>query len=505
MKRFIAFLLAAMMLFGGCSEKEFENKSLSFKGSDTLDVLVGETKTLTAILPDNGVETTLSVKSSSDVLSASITESGELCLIGNKAGECELTFTVSAEGYIPFEANYPVKVTLNKMKVLLSSDSENLLNSINLKRGESTEIKIKCSAEDAKITVESSDKPRLSVSGDNGKYKITANASCEAKLNINISAKGYEDYSAAIPVTVDKIAAELSLSNDSVSALTGNEAFVTCNYQSGGQITAFCDNNAVSLKVEGDKVIATSNTAGSYLITVKCEAIDFTPTEKQFTAVFSMPMLPFVAPQSLTLNSGSKAEFKLSGYPEGTAFTLSYSGKIAVEISGDKITVTAKAAGSDTLTIKASKEGYQSSYVSVPITIKAATAKTNSVFQDEIDEIIELTNKQRKKNGLSALTYVSDLDAACAIRAKECSQKWSHTRPDGRDWVTALYDTGVTFKTAGENLFSGNTDDPDTIVQAWMDSPGHRENILRPNFNGICIGVYQKSDEYFISQHFIER
>ena len=108
-------------------------------------------------------------------------------------------------------------------------------------------------------------------------------------------------------------------------------------------------------------------------------------------------------------------------------------------------------------------------------------------------QVIDLVNKYRAQNGLSALSY--DKGAACAasIRAKETEQSFSHTRPDGSRCFTALDECGASYSGAGENIAMGQSS-AEAVMTDWMNSQGHRENILNPNFKKIGVGVHKGSD-----------
>ena len=99
-------------------------------------------------------------------------------------------------------------------------------------------------------------------------------------------------------------------------------------------------------------------------------------------------------------------------------------------------------------------------------------------FSPEELKVIELVNSEREKAGLSPLApEPGSLADATKIRAKEACESFSHTRPDGRSWGSALEDSGVSFRKAGENLAFGQPT-PEEAVAAWMGSEGHRANIL---------------------------
>jgi uncharacterized protein YkwD len=121
----------------------------------------------------------------------------------------------------------------------------------------------------------------------------------------------------------------------------------------------------------------------------------------------------------------------------------------------------------------------------------------------------ERTNQQRAENGLPALDASEKLrDSACAKADDMLARDyWGHRAPDGSgDPFEFMREAGVDYYTAAENLYYSTPDGPDPVA-GWMDSPGHRENILNPDFTrvGVCLrtGPYQglpEADLYV--QHF---
>lgn len=109
-------------------------------------------------------------------------------------------------------------------------------------------------------------------------------------------------------------------------------------------------------------------------------------------------------------------------------------------------------------------------------------------------EVISLVNQERAKEGLAPLGTFDTLTEAAAIRAPELIQLFSHTRPDGSDCFTALDETGASqgIYTAGENIAAGQST-PEAVMESWMNSTGHRGNILSPDFTHIGVG-YVRSD-----------
>lgn len=105
-----------------------------------------------------------------------------------------------------------------------------------------------------------------------------------------------------------------------------------------------------------------------------------------------------------------------------------------------------------------------------------------------VDEIVTLVNQAREKEGLQPLTLDPQLRKGAQVRAAECVKKFSHTRPDGTSYKTAISEAGVVSNYTGENVACGHSS-AQQVVKAWLNSPGHRDNILNSNFTKIGVGL----------------
>lgn len=132
---------------------------------------------------------------------------------------------------------------------------------------------------------------------------------------------------------------------------------------------------------------------------------------------------------------------------------------------------------------------------------KSTSASSNTANSSYAEEVLRLVNVERSKAGLSPLTTNTTLKAAADKRAQETAVSFSHTRPNGSKFSTVLQEYGISYRTAGENIAYGQRT-PQDVVNAWMNSPGHRANILNSNFNKIGIGVYQSNGVIYWSQLF---
>ena len=112
---------------------------------------------------------------------------------------------------------------------------------------------------------------------------------------------------------------------------------------------------------------------------------------------------------------------------------------------------------------------------------------TGSMQGDFASQVAALVNAERAKYGLSALTVDTRVQQAALVRAKETAQSFSHTRPNGSSFSTALTEAGVSYRTAGENIAYGQST-PQQVMNAWMNSSGHRANILNANYTTIGVG-----------------
>ena len=105
-------------------------------------------------------------------------------------------------------------------------------------------------------------------------------------------------------------------------------------------------------------------------------------------------------------------------------------------------------------------------------------------------KIAELVNEERTRHGLCPVKFYTfaPVQKAARIRAGELRQKFDHVRPDNTQWYTALDGLKINFKAAGENIAHASSLKPEDVMQLWMNSPEHRDNILNPDYNMIGVG-----------------
>lgn len=225
---------------------------------------------------------------------------------------------------------------------------------------------------------------------------------------------------------------------------------------------------------------------------------------------------------NLVLQEGEKAEIKVTKVkPKKATKKVTYkSSKKSVATVTKKGVVTAKKEGTAKITVssKANKKVKKTVKVTVvkktgsniqnnpsvsiqtpapgrkPVQTPAAKPTQSPAEKPEqTDEssypqkVLELVNKERAAQGLGEMTLDDSLCNAAGIRANEIITLFSHTRPDGTSCFTVLKELGISYRATGENIASGYRT-PEQVMDGWMNSEGHRANILSANFNKLGVG-----------------
>ena len=127
--------------------------------------------------------------------------------------------------------------------------------------------------------------------------------------------------------------------------------------------------------------------------------------------------------------------------------------------------------------------------------------QSENTYTDLINEVYEITNNYRSLVGVSSLPKDSSLVEAASIRAKELSDSFSHTRPNGSSCFTVLSELGISYGTAGENIAAGYSSSQ-SVMEGWRFSSGHYQNIISSKFKKIGIGVNIINNQYYWVQIF---
>lgn len=123
------------------------------------------------------------------------------------------------------------------------------------------------------------------------------------------------------------------------------------------------------------------------------------------------------------------------------------------------------------------------------------------------NQVVALVNAERAKQGLNGLEIDWELARVARTKSQDMAVKnyFSHQSPTYGSPFDMMKEFGIKYTMAGENIASGQTT-PESVMQAWMNSQGHRENILKPGFTHIGVGYYRGgSYGYMWTQEFIAK
>lgn len=131
-------------------------------------------------------------------------------------------------------------------------------------------------------------------------------------------------------------------------------------------------------------------------------------------------------------------------------------------------------------------------------------AQSNQGMNEYTSAVIKLTNQERRNNGLSELKAHKKLSNVARKKSVDMQSNdyFSHTSPTYGSPFDMMRDFGVTYQSAAENIARGQQT-AQQVVDGWMNSEGHRENILNGNFTHIGVG-YTESGNYW-TQMFIQK
>lgn len=208
-----------------------------------------------------------------------------------------------------------------------------------------------------------------------------------------------------------------------------------------------------------------------------------------------------------TVNAGERKTFSLKSYNVKAVTAYSSDNKVVSvaksSVSGGKVKITVDAVSGGTAYINITDKNNKAASASIKITVKASSSnnsgtadKSDTSSSDYAEQVLELVNKERAETGASALTLDETLCKAAQVRAKEIGESFSHTRPDGSSCFTVIESYGVSYSGAGENIARGS-DTSSGVMKLWMNSPGHRANILNTKWKKIGVG-YDPSTQSWV-------
>ncbi|KGP70784.1 CAP domain-containing protein [Pontibacillus yanchengensis] len=153
------------------------------------------------------------------------------------------------------------------------------------------------------------------------------------------------------------------------------------------------------------------------------------------------------------------------------------------------------------------QQDQQKSMDQAPQTKENAKQEDSAQSSDFKAKVVELTNKEREKKGLSKLKAYPELRNVAQKKSEDMVKNgyFSHNSPTYGSPFEMMQNFGIDYKTAAENIAAGQQT-PEKVVEGWMNSAGHRKNILNKNVTHIGIGIERGGDMgIYWTQMFIQK
>ncbi|MFP3884584.1 CAP domain-containing protein [Priestia filamentosa] len=120
------------------------------------------------------------------------------------------------------------------------------------------------------------------------------------------------------------------------------------------------------------------------------------------------------------------------------------------------------------------------------------------------EQVVQLVNKEREKQGLKPVTLDKELSDVATKKSEDMKAKgyFDHTSPTYGSPFDMMKQFGIEYKSAGENIAKGQQT-PEEVMNSWMNSDGHRKNILNPSFTHMGVGYVEDGNSTYWTQMFI--
>ena len=468
-KTFIILAFGALLLMSGCSDttKTTTSESVSEKVSEI-------SSNISEISDNTSTESTFS-------------ESSNTSLIDNESSDIETS--VSSKVTEISEDSETIEQSVSETTEVQSepsksSESNPVQSSIII-----SSSAVQTSSET--VNRNSSSKPESSVNSTTADNNTNTNNNNNKNNNNAVtqqsSTPAKPSTVAVTKISLNKTSLNLEVGNSeklSAAISPSNATNKSCTYSSSNKsVASVSSDGTVKALSEGTANITAKSSNGK---TAVCKI-----------TVYAVPKTVTLNKTSLELNNGEtytlSANTDIDNSKVSFSWNSSNSSVVSVEnTTGSKAKITAKNPGTATVTVRTDNGKTASCKITVSM-------NTDSY----VDEVIRIVNEERADNGLTPLEKREDLCRLADIRAKEIVQSFSHTRPDGRSCFSIIEDNNIPYYALGENIAMGQTT-PEEVMDSWMNSSGHRENILSSDYNGIGVGCYESNGRLYWVQIFIK-
>ena len=336
---------------------------------------------------------------------------------------------------------------------------------------------------------------RSSVAAVSSTGKVTAKAVGTAV----ITAKTVNGKKATCKVTVKTMPTSVKISPTALTLGKGESYTIKENTNSGSYANAAnlkwtSTNTRVVTVKKGSGNKAALKAVGTGTASVRVTLYNGRTATCRVT-IKKAPASVKISPSSLTLNVGESYTIKENtnsgSYANAANLKWTSTNTRVVTVkkgSGNKAVLKAVSEGTANVKLTLYNGKTAICKVSVVDCSDVYSAKTDKDYYSLSHKVYEIVNQERIKAGVKPLRFNDKVYKAAMIRAKECHKYFSHIRPNGKDCFTALSEAGVKQNYAGENIAVGFSS-PKSVMEVWMQSIGHRSNILNPVFTDFGCGV----------------
>ena len=336
---------------------------------------------------------------------------------------------------------------------------------------------------------------RSSVAAVSSTGKVTAKAVGTAV----ITAKTVNGKKATCKVTVKTMPTSVKISPTALTLGKGESYTIKENTNSGSYANAAnlkwtSTNTRVVTVKKGSGNKAALKAVGTGTASVRVTLYNGRTATCRVT-IKKAPASVKISPSSLTLNVGESYTIKENtnsgSYANAANLKWTSTNTRVVTVkkgSGNKAVLKAVSEGTANVKLTLYNGKIAICKVSVVDCSDVYSAKTDKDYYSLSHKVYEIVNQERIKAGVKPLRFNDKVYKAAMIRAKECHKYFSHIRPNGKDCFTALSEAGVKQNYAGENIAVGFSS-PKSVMEVWMQSSGHRSNILNPVFTDFGCGV----------------
>lgn len=204
----------------------------------------------------------------------------------------------------------------------------------------------------------------------------------------------------------------------------------------------------------------------------------------------------------ITTTTASDSDNKISSTDAATTTTATEAEQKKTNATTNKSTTsTEKPTSSTTSTTTSTAKATNSTSATKK---DYGTPNINGTFHDDMAKsVLDMLNEARKDANLNELTMDNgNMMNAAKIRAKEITVHWAHERPNKEDsWHTVFDQEGVKYNARSENLADGYQT-AEAVFNGWMNSDGHRQNIMEPRFTHISIACLEYEGHFYWVQLF---